>query len=127
MTISSTTRIVSVECGNCGVLFGLTESMHGQVQRNGKSFYCPNGHRISYSESENDRLKNRLKWAEVQRDRERNNHQYTKDRLRTTKAAHTKTKKRIHNGVCPHCNRHFVNVERHMASQHLDVVGEGRS
>ncbi len=120
MTILSTTRIVSVKCGNCGVLFGLTESMHDQMLNTGKSFYCPNGHHISYHESENDRLKNRLRWAERQRDNERHEHQYTKDRLRTTKAAHTKTKKRIHNGVCPHCNRHFANVEKHMTNQHPD-------
>ncbi len=121
MTILSTTIIVSVECGECGVLFGLTEKMRGQCRETGKLFYCPNGHHISYSESENYRLKNRLKWAESQRDQERDNHQHTKDRLRTTKAAHTKTKKRIHNGVCPHCNRYFKNLHDHMQTKHSEV------
>jgi len=32
-------------------------------------------------------------------------------------------KKRIHAGVCPHCNRHFQNVERHMKTKHNEKKG----
>lgn len=30
--------------------------------------------------------------------------------------------KRIHNGVCPCCNRSFVNLQRHMKTKHPEVV-----
>lgn len=44
--------------------------------------------------------------------------------LRATKGRLTKTKKRIANGVCPCCNRHFVNLERHMTGKHPDYTKE---
>lgn len=47
--------------------------------------------------------------------------------LRAAKAAHavtkgklTKTRNRIAKGVCPCCNRSFVNLGKHMAGQHPD-------
>jgi Fe-S oxidoreductase len=46
---------------------------------------------------------------------------------RAQKAAKTRIKNdrdriktRVANGVCPHCNRTFQNLARHMASQHPD-------
>ena len=121
MTTLVTVELVHMECGKCGAVFGVSRKKYDRCRDHGEGWWCPNGHSRMFTENEVARLKSRLKWAEKQRDNERHEHQYTKDRLRTTKAAHTKTKKRIHNGVCPHCNRHFVNVERHMKSQHRGI------
>lgn len=33
-------------------------------------------------------------------------------------------KNRVANGVCPCCNRHFENLERHMKGQHPDFQPE---
>lgn len=32
-------------------------------------------------------------------------------------------KKRVQGGACPCCNRHFVQLERHMATKHPEIVG----
>ena len=118
MTTLVTVELVHMECGECGAVFGISQTKYRRCEDDGESWYCPNGHGRVFGTSEVKRLKNRLKWAENQRDRERDNHQDTKNSLRSTKAAHTRTKNRIHNGVCPHCNRHFVNLQRHMQGQH---------
>ena len=39
-------------------------------------------------------------------------------RMAAAKGELTKMKKRVGNGVCPCCNRQFVNLQRHMATQH---------
>lgn len=39
-------------------------------------------------------------------------------KIRAEKGAKTKLKKRIAKGACPCCNRHFVNLQRHIEGQH---------
>lgn len=124
-------RINAHECGECGVVFGLAEDYEQRRRNDGKTWYCPNGHPRAWVESEADRLKKQLKQAEERiaseegwgkhlsglLDSERKSHASTKGQL-------TKTRKRIGNGVCPDCNRHFTNVERHMATKHRQVPQE---
>jgi hypothetical protein len=49
--------IVIEECVECGVKFGMTEILHQWKKENKKTFYCPNGHGMSYTKSELDRLR----------------------------------------------------------------------
>lgn len=56
----------------------------------------------------------------------------TGDQLEAERRAHaatkgqlTKTRKRVAGGVCPCCNRSFVNLGRHMAGQHPDYAEGG--
>ena len=108
------------------MVFGLSDTVERERRRDHTTFYCPAGHRQHFpGESDLEReqrlAKNasqRAVYAEKRLDCEKADHQDTKNSLRATKGAHTRTKNRIHNGVCPHCKRHFANVRRHMASQH---------
>lgn len=36
-------------CCNCGMIFWLPVKMDTELQRNKKSFYCPQGHSMNYS------------------------------------------------------------------------------
>ncbi len=115
------------ECPECGVTYGAPERFFESRRSDGKTFYCPNGHSLSWHETDADRLRKQLKAAQ-------DNARYYQDRMsearqerdaeKRSKAAIkgqlTKTKKRVSNGVCPCCNRHFVNLERHMHGQHPD-------
>lgn len=126
------TSLNALDCSHCGVVFGITDDYEERRRADKANFYCPNGHSQAYGESEADRLrkeleqaKNRIEaergWAErvtADLDAERKSHASTKGQL-------TKTRKRIGNGVCPDCNRHFVNVERHMAIKHARLA-EGK-
>jgi len=122
MTTLATVVLSHRVCSECGITYGIPETFIEELQRSHKTFYCPNGHSRYFpdeSDLEKERrlkgyLEKRLKYEEL-------DHQFTRNSLRSTKGAHTKTKKRIHNGVCPHCNRHFANVRRHMESQHSDL------
>lgn len=121
------TTIVSVECGVCHVPFGLSKSFYDKVVGDGTSFYCPNGHKISYYETDLKRAKReleaanaRLVAARAETDRQRAAARHQESRAASYKGQVTKIKKRVSKGVCPCCNRSFVNLANHMAGQHPD-------
>ena len=125
LTTSVSVDLASETCCNCGVVFAMPRDLMEQLRKSGGWFYCPTGHKQHYTESEADRLRRELAAAEKRLTAERGWSQRLSDSLETERKRHastkgqlTKTRNRIQNGVCPDCHRHFVNVERHMASKH---------
>ena len=53
---------------------------------------------------------------------ERNARQSAEDSLVAMRGVNTKLKKRVAAGVCPCCQRSFINLRRHMTTQHADYV-----
>lgn len=54
------------ECIECGVKFAMPTTLHTWKKDNKKSFYCPNGHAMSYTKNEADSLREAI----AQKDRE---------------------------------------------------------
>lgn len=124
-TLEYTDVLQILECGNCHISFAIPRQMHTARKRDGEDFWCPNGCKIRYLETENQKLQAELKRERFWRDQAETNARAARDQAdaaerskRAYKGQLTKARKRIGNGVCPCCNRHFTNVERHMASQH---------
>lgn len=131
MTYSDTLQIL--DCGVCHITFALPDNLYRRVRRTGDWFWCPNGHQIHYFETENAKLKAQLDQAEANAREHRRlaelrqaeaEHQAAK--ARGYKGALVQAKKRSAKGVCPvaGCKRHFVDVQRHVASKHPDYTGE---
>ncbi len=121
----------TLNCTRCGVLFGMPDGFLDNRRDDKRSFHCPNGHSMSYTESEADRLRrerNRLKQAIAQREDEARHERAMREVAERSASAYkgqvTKLKRRAKAGVCPCCNRHFINLERHMASKHPDMNPE---
>lgn len=135
-TFTHELTLVTETCCACGVVFAMPDWFQRQLKKTGETFYCPSGHGQHYRDNlraENDRLKKEIEQERERKtliagwyDAERRDHEHTRKRLAATKGVVTRTKKRLANGVCPCCNRHFVNLERHMKGQHPDyqVTGE---
>ena len=132
MTVLVSIDLVTVECGECGGVYGIQSRYHRQKRENGGYWNCPYC-RCSWGfakdGSEMAKLKRKLEYMEadkdrVQRslDRERSDHATTESRRRAEKAAKTRLKNRVSKGVCPCCNRHFENLAKHMASKHPDFT-----
>lgn len=108
-------------CPACDVEFVLYTRYEQRRRRDGHSFYCPNGHSMSFGDTEADKLRrerNLLKQQMAQKDDE-----IAAERRRAVaaKGELTKLKKRtIVNGVCPCCTRSFLNLKNHMKTQHPD-------
>ena len=122
-TIWTSERLVSHQCKGCGIWFGMPEGFVANRKRDGQTWYCPNGHPWVWNNTDAKKI------ADLESDvaRLRDNAEFWKSREATAqrrvsaaKGQVTKIKNRIANGVCPCCNRHFANVERHMKNQHPD-------
>lgn len=124
-TLTYTDVLTVLDCGECHISFAMPKNLYTRAVRTGEYFYCPNGHRIHYYETENAKLlKEKARLQELV-EAERGRVEYwraeqarTEKRRQVTKGQLTKTKNRIAKGVCPCCNRSFVNVAKHMETQH---------
>lgn len=128
VTYTNCTTFTTVECYKCGIHFGVTQEWNRRLLDQGGPFWCPKGHRQVYCESLVQKLEKRLKRAE-------DNRVFWKDQAKAGERSKialrgvvTKKKnqlKRVGNGVCPCCNRHFKNLEKHMQGQHPKFSKEG--
>jgi hypothetical protein len=126
------------QCADCGVRFGIPVEFEQRRRADKRGFYCPNGHSLSWNESEADRLKAKLQAAEqaaaaarkeVERERgwrlqAREDARHAERRLAAQKGVTTRMRKRVANGVCPCCNRSFTDLRRHMETKHKGFVAE---
>jgi hypothetical protein len=109
------------ECPQCGVLHGVPVELVRYAKQNYPCFpiHCPNGHVWGYDGPSHEE---RAEQAEASAKA----HRGAATRARNER---DEMKARLAKGVCPCpcCNRHFKDVERHMATQHPDyhLPGEG--
>lgn len=132
-TLSYTEELVVDTCW-CGINHAIPKALKSKQEedhRNGvrqTDIYCPLGHAyVIAGKGEAERLREQMEQVErratsliSQLDQEKASHAATKGQL-------TKTRKRVANGVCPCCNRSFVQLSRHMKTQHPDFKTEARA
>jgi chromosome segregation ATPase len=124
---------VDCPCPACGEVFGLLKRTDTVLRKSCQTFYCPFGHQMSFSlgdseatklRRERDRLTQRLAEKDDEIARQRELQEAAERRVSAARGQITKLKNRAAAGVCPCCTRHFVNLERHMASKHKGFVAE---
>jgi hypothetical protein len=123
------TQLESLHCPDCAIQFACPPLFIRERREDGKGFYCPSGHTMSFRETESDRLRRQLKNAEQSVDWWKNS-AAAKDRqlkgansqLGKARAKLKRTETRIANGVCPCCKRSFANLHRHMTTKHPDYT-----
>ena len=131
ITLYGTFSTVTCCWENCDLTFAMPKDIDDQFRRDHVSFYCPRGHKQSYTcksdlETKQDtinELARKLEYLEAEQEvteQERDHFRKSRD---STKGALTKIKKRIASGVCPCCNRQFTNLARHMTGKHPNYVG----
>lgn len=48
MTVKVESKIIGVQCVSCGVIFGIEEGFFAVLKRQGREFFCTNGHKMNY-------------------------------------------------------------------------------
>jgi Zn ribbon nucleic-acid-binding protein len=132
MQITMQTTLELITCVRCGVAFAAPSDMLDRRRQDHESFYCPNGHNLSFpQQSDAEKAQAEAeKYKKLYQQEQRYSADAISERnaaqrsLKATKAAHTRTKNRIANGVCPCCNRTFANLSEHMHMQHPDYTEE---
>ena len=116
-----------VDCCECGIAFYVPGKWRQNKVSTGGDFKCPNGHGLTYGDSEADTLRrerDKLKQRIAYKDDRINSLNQRVDGLQKSRAAvqgHlTRVKKRAKAGVCPCCNRTFKQLAAHMAEKHPD-------
>jgi hypothetical protein len=102
-------QMVDTTCW-CGIPMSLPEPLYAEARHSGSFLFCPLGHQFHW-DSEFEKLKKELgqvKDANQRLERQR-------DRAL---ADLQRVQRRADRGVCQHCHRSFVNVERHVRTKH---------
>lgn len=114
-----------LQCGECGILFA-APAHWVEVRRDrgdhGKEFYCPNGHCRVWGASTLDKVRQERDRLKQQAARLEDEVREANDRAAQEAKKAARIKKRAEAALCPCCNRHFSQLERHMKSKHPDVV-----
>lgn len=118
-----------IHCASCGIVFGVPADFIERRRKDNAEFRCPAGHVNVYRENAFDKLKKENDRLRSQVEHERNSREVaarlhktalTGERIKRgkaeAKAARIET--RVNAGVCPHCQRTFQQLARHMQSKH---------
>lgn len=85
-----------------------------QLRKSHDRFYCPNGHGISYGESDCDKTK-----AELEKTKDQLNNAYEQNSELRRQTWELKAQLLNARKVpCPHCKKRFVNLKRHIQKNH---------
>jgi hypothetical protein len=122
------TRMYVCHCCACGVRFAFPSSLEENLRKDGKHFYCPNGHGQYFGESEAKKLTRQFVQVRQQLDQEKARaDEAERDRLRVREELR-KTQERVSKGVCPVCKRSFCKLRQHMESKHPEFAkGKAKS
>lgn len=128
--------LVGVTCFSCHMTYAIPESLYKSALRyrgdqgNGWRLFCPLGHEWWFvGQTEEERLRVERDRARDEAARVRASRDQARAEVRTHKGRATRFKnerdritERVEAGVCPHCNRTFKQLARHMKSQHADCA-----
>lgn len=117
------------DCAECGVSFA--SSVVSKRRKDGKGFYCPNGHSLVFNQTKTEAEKLRAQLEQEKFRREQAEQDATVAReakkwatadARRARTINRKMKQRIEAGVCLHCNRTFKQLAEHMKCKHPEVA-----
>ena len=119
MTHTFTVTFVTESCCNCGVVFAMTTDLYKSRKSDKATWYCPNGHPQHYvGKTDEEKLREAnaaLRKVELRLQAE-------VDQREAAARERERQAQRSRGGACPCCNRTFVQLARHMKSQHPDYA-----
>lgn len=125
-TLNTTVALELRSCGSCGAFVAMRSPEWTRLEEGKelddkgqvKGFYCPNGHYRGWWESAADRERKRAERAEAETRRLAGEVSMRDAQIRER----DRKLKRLNLGVCAHCYRTFVNLQRHMQTKHPAAV-----
>jgi hypothetical protein len=124
--MSYTETLKVVHCW-CGIAMAIPSNLYRAMDDEGKGCHCPIGHTFVFTESNADKLAKAQEEIKRQRQRiaaERELREHEERSHAATRGHLTRYRKRVEHGVCPHCNRSFQDLRRHMRSKHRTLLKE---
>lgn len=122
VSTSQFVQLYITDCAMCGVIFGLDETYDERRRKDGNRFYCPNGHNLSYGETEADRAKKEAERLRTRYLAEMDQRRAAENEAAAAKANEIRLRWRVGNGVCPCCSRTFPGLAAHVAAKHPEFL-----
>lgn len=113
--VTTEVTMETTTCITCGVIYAMPAYLFDYHRKHGYTHYCPNGHPQCFIEPEIPKLKGKLEAANCKINQLEYQLNGALDNLR-------RAQKRANAGLCPHCRRHFANLERHIQCKHKDKL-----
>lgn len=115
------------DCASCGVVFGMSAELEARRREDRGTFYCPNGHRMSFqgptqAEREAKAARERADRLAVSFRAEQDQRHAAEREAAEAKASEVRLRWRVGNGVCPCCSRTFQALAAHVATKHPEFV-----
>lgn len=117
-----TLQLYVFDCPACGVIFGVDTTYDDRRRADGRDFYCPNGHSMSYSETEVDRLRKETDRLRTRMLAEMDQTEAARREAAAARASEVRLRWRVGNGVCPCCSRTFPGLAAHVATKHPEFI-----
>jgi DNA repair exonuclease SbcCD ATPase subunit len=133
MKITVSTELTDMTCPCCGGVYAISQQYLDEARRKGsfeQCWACPYCKQTrGYGKSKHEIAQEALQ-KQIEELKQKNNAEAAQRAYFEQEAEHfrksrdkaesllKKHKKRVSNGVCPCCNRTFINLQRHMASKH---------
>ena len=121
-SITHTLNLIVKECPVCCVVYAMPESLNTECQRTGRDFYCPNGHSLIFTTTENQKLKRQIQDLETQLSAKAQQARIEAEARQKTEKKLASIQKRTAAGVCPRCHRSFTALRRHMKNKHPEFA-----
>lgn len=115
------------DCASCGVIFAITDEMAARRRDDHRTFYCPNGHTLSFSgptkaKQDAQAAKERAARLNAALMAQRDQTEAALREAAEAKASEVRLRWRVGNGVCPCCNRTFPALAAHVATKHPEFA-----
>lgn len=120
MIVTETQKLETTTCAACGVLFAMPDHLLDTKRKSGEGFYCPNGHSLSFRDSENKRLQRELEEKQRQLTAQKCETLRQQQLLEAERVEKSKLERRVKHGTCPCCKRTFVRLASHISKKHPD-------
>lgn len=124
-TLTYSTTLSIIECGSCGIPFGVPDSFIAERKDDHRTWYCPNGHSRYYpAESDAEKYQRLYKAAQDDKARLRAERDQVEASRRAWKGQATRARKAVLAGQCPFCGQHLRDIERHVSRMHTDEAAK---
>lgn len=116
-----------IECGTCGITYGVPEGWRKEREQTHTPFSCPNGcRRVYLAKSQLDLAREETRMVQAKLNEAQHARLVKEREYDKLVRQHGQLERRVSNGTCPCCSRSFPNLAKHMQSKHPDqVIGEG--
>lgn len=125
LTFHKTITMVTEICCSCGICFGIPSYFQDTLRNHPENgFYCPNGHKQHYSQSEEKKLRIKAENKVIEAEIKANNAIVEKIQIESQLKKANRDLNRLNNSICSCCNRSFNNLKQHMETMHPDKIGK---